>query len=207
MKVLVILCFLIVVSPAHAINLLFLKDSVLTGLTKEDVSDFKGFVRGALDATPDHKVVGWRSESGSITGKFKVKVTYQFNNETCRRSYFLFTSQGKKEPYSFEICKVGDKWIFQDTPAKYFKATDWAMLNESVMQALNFKSAGIPTSWYNKDTKNSGSHVVLLTGLEGSACKEVAISILDNTGRSSNGVYKFCRSDSGAWAREIQSES
>jgi surface antigen len=174
----------------------FLKDSLLSELNKQEVQEFKQFIREALDTLEDEKVVTWRAKTSSISGKYKSKFTYKSGDTTCRRSLFLMENKNKREPYQFDICKSGDRWVIQDTAARAFRKSDWAMLRNSVFSALDEGPIGSPFSWHNTKTGNAGSHVIVSQSKSGSKyCKNIAITIFNKQGESSNGVYTFCKSN------------
>ncbi len=187
-------------------NIGFLGDSVLTELSESELRDFKQFIRVSLDTLDDHRVVQWQSVSGSITGQFKVKFTYRAKAAYCRHSLLRVIQGKQKKTYQFDICKSGEKWEIQRTPVRNFKKSDWKILRASLVSALDQPLIGAPFSWHNERTGNSGSHVVVAEkNTEDQRCRQVAVTVFDKGGESSNGVYLFCKSatgDSGSeWKR------
>lgn len=202
MKKLVLPSLLFLSMSAHAINVQFLRNSVLTEFSKEESKAFRSWAGQQLETLPDQQVAVWKNDSGKLVGKLKPTVTYESSGNTCRRSLFIFSSKDKKEPFQFQICKVGDKWQIQDTPAKFFKKSDWTQLQESVQQTLDNKEIGIPFSWHNAKTKNSGSQVTVAENKkDGVNCRTLAISIFSKKGGTASGRYNFCQDNSGAWQR------
>ncbi len=212
MKTLLALCLVFIATSSYAANMRFLTESVLSEFEKEELLDFKAFVRGALDTLKDQEVVTWKAKNSPLSGKLKTKFTYQSNGTTCRRSLFLIANKTKKEPYKFEICKNGDRWEIQDTPARHFKKQDWEIMRSSIVQALDHSDPGTPFSWHNKHSGHSGSQVVVATETtEQGLCRKIAITIFGGQGKSSNGVYAFCKTPdkkgpTGIWERQMGTE-
>jgi len=193
-------------SPVMAINMGFMKNSVLTEFSKSELNSFRTFILQSLDDLPDVKVAVWKSENDGLIGKLKPRFTHTVEGKTCRRTAFYVTNKVKKpEQYQFDICKINSKWKIMATPAGNFRTSDWDMLRAEIVEALNYSGLGQPFSWYNKKTKNSGV-IVVLSSLNNKKplCRSVAISISDSAGLSSNGVYKFCKADVGEWERKIE---
>lgn len=205
MKAILVLCLVVFTSTVHAANMRFLKDSVLTEFSAAEIQDFKQFIRQSLDTLEDQKIVTWKASSGPLKGKFKAKFTYQSNGLTCRRSLLLISNGKSREPFKFDICKSGEQWAIQNTPAKSFNSSDWKLLRASVEQALDNPDIALPLSWHNQKTGNSGSHVVLTSETQqGQSCRTIAVTIFDNSGRSSNGVYTMCKDKNAEWKRKIE---
>lgn len=190
-------------SSCLALNLNFLKNSVLTEFSKEEANEFRGFVRSGLETIEDGTVTTWVSSHSDLKGKFKPDLTYNNNGITCRRSKFLIANKTKKEPFIFEICNGKQGWKIQDTPVKRFTKDDWEILEGSIQTALDHKDTGVPLSWINPKTKNSGSHVVLKAQNPNDAtlCKHIAITIFDKDHNSLDGVYVFCKAETKEWER------
>ena len=211
MKLIFALCVLLVALPTHAVNLRFLKHSVLSEFSDSEVKEFKIFIRGALDELEDNKTVVWRASESPLAGKFKSEFTYQSNGTTCRRSLFLITNHVKKEPFRFEICKNGNIWQIQDTPAMYFGKEDWEVMRESLVQTLDQEAIGAHLSWSNKHSGHKGTQVALSIDRDAKkACTALAISIFDMKGRTANGIYTFCKDltlkpNDQIWVRQAHS--
>ena len=189
---------------AHALNVSFLKNSILGDFSQEEIADFKKFIGDGLDTLEDHKEVTWRSTTSNLAGKYKVKFTYTSDNHTCRRSLFLLANGEEREAYRFDICKVDNQWQVKDTPARRFTEGDWAKLSDSAELALKSANIGHPYSWYNSETQHSGVNVVTANYRQNSKkCRDIAISISDSKGESSNGNYSFCLEADNTWQRNL----
>lgn len=196
---------LLCVCDAHAVNMFFLKRSLLTEFTQEEMAEFVAFVDTSLDTMADQQVVRWQSPSSSLSGRLKAEFTYETEGMPCRRSRFIIANERRREPFQFEICRVDGAWEIRETPAKLFQPSDWDMLNASATQTLNHREAGIPFSWFNKETGNAGAQVATTTvKKDAPPCRQLAITIFSRAGRSSSGVYTFCQGADGVWARSIQ---
>ena len=189
---------------AHALNVNFLKNSILGDFSHEEIAEFKKFIRDGLDTLEDHKEVTWRSSTSNLAGKYKVKFTYTSGNNTCRRSLFLLANGEAREAYRFDICKVDNQWQVKDTPARRFTEDDWEKLSNSAELALESANIGHPYSWYNPETQHSGVNVVTANYRQnGKNCRDIAISISDSKGESSNGNYSFCLAKDKTWQRNF----
>lgn len=205
-KWVVLLALGAIASTSQAANLRFLQDSVLTEFGKEDIASFKQFIRESLDTVPDQAIVEWHSPHSALKGKVKPKFSFQANGIQCRRTAFLVAKQKAREQYIFDVCRQDDGWKIMETPAASFTKSDWDSLNVVGMQALNHEISSSPFSWFNPRTKNSAVVVPLaIERTEGRSCRDLAISILDKRGRSSNATYRFCKDTDGEWSREIES--
>ena len=203
-----VLSLLLVSSVSYGFNMRFLNDSVLTKLSKEDVVEFKRFVRTSLDTLEDKKIVVWTSSTSDNSGKFKAQFTYMSNGTTCRRTKFIVSDGVKREPFQFEICKSKDGWAIQETAAKDFKKSDWTILTASIREALESGADGHPFSWFNDTTGNSGSSVPVSSEIStDQECRKLAITVFNKRGRSSNGLYTFCKTSEQNWKRKIQLET
>ncbi len=192
------------VQSAHALNVNFLKNSILAEFSHDEMTNFKTFIGNALDSTEDHQEVTWRSTTSELAGKYKVKFTYQSDNNTCRRSLFLLANGSEREAYRFDICKINNQWEIKDTPARRFTENDWAKLETSADLALHAAEIGHPFSWHNTETHNSGVNVITaIYRQSGKNCRDIAISISDSQGESSNGNYSFCLAEDKSWQRNL----
>lgn len=191
---------------ALAANMRFLKNSVLSELSKDEIRSFKNFVADAMDEIPDKEVAHWKSESSTATGKLKSRFTYTMNATTCRRTIFSLSRENRQpEQYQFDICNKDGKWQIMETPAASFSDTDWDIMNARGLEALAFDSEGQPFTWHNAKTGNSGVIVPMAAShADNKTCRELAISISDKKGLASNGAYTFCRTSGGKWKRVIE---
>lgn len=197
--------FLLFAASAHAANLAFLKDSVLTRLSPDDVASFRQLVLHSLQTVPDQEEVFWQGDSG-VRGKLKPLFTYRFDERDCRRLRLAFISdKHKSESYKFDICQQGEGWRIADTPASHFSEQTWQHLKEEFIYALDEGADGYPVSWIDSSSDASGVIVPLNTlQRAGQTCRQVAVSLIDHKGRTSDGSYLFCQGEQG-WARHEQS--
>lgn len=204
MRLPLFLGLLVLISNAHSANMQFLRDSVLTELSEKEVKEFKTFIQSKLDTIEDQKVVTWNSKSSQLSGKLKSQFTYFSNGIACRRSLFRFTSETKKEFYQFELCKISGKWQIQASAAQSFKDSDWDILEKSATQTLDNPKTGVPFSWHNPKTGNSGSQVALSRNkTKDGTCRDLAITVFNKSGQSSNGTYTYCKTDTSEWTKKI----
>ncbi len=204
---LIFLLFPILRSPnASAANMRFLSDSVFSELNKEEIESLKNSVGDAMDEVPDRKVVYWKSESSTATGKFKTLFTHTMDDATCRRTVFSLAREHRQpELYQFDVCNRDGQWHLMETPAARFSNADWDLMTARVQEALRFDGEGRPFSWRNKTTGNSGVIVPMPVKQAGKkSCRELAISISDQAGQTSNGAYLFCRTSNNEWERVIE---
>lgn len=190
---------------SSAANMRFLKDSVLSELSKDEIQSFKDFVANAMDEIPDKEVAHWKSESSTATGKLKSRFTHTMNGTTCRRTIFSLSRENRQPgQYQFDICNKDGKWRIMETPAASFSKADWDLMTTRGLEALAFDGEGQPFSWRNAKTGNSGVIVPMATTqTDNGTCRKLAISISDKKGLTSNGAYIFCRTSSGKWQRVV----
>ena len=202
-KIVITSLLIVFASLAQASNIGFLGDSVLSELSEDELVDFRQFIGVSLDTLEDARVVQWQSASGSMTGQFKVKFTFQSDDATCRRSLLRVVNGKQKKTFQFDICQSGGRWEIQRTPVRNFKNSDWKMLRASLFSALDQPLIGAPFAWHNERTGNRGSHVVVAEkNSADQRCRQVAITVFDKGGKSSNGVYVYCKPISGDAASE-----
>ncbi len=191
---------------SHASNFRFLNNSVLTRFTAAESQDFRAFVASTLDKAKDHQVLSWASKHSKLRGRLKVDFSYETDTALCRRSLFIIQDdKGQAERFQFEICKQGGEWSIQDTPARNFQESDWDIQRKHGLQVLESSQQGVPLSWHNPKTGNSG--VITSTATENDKhgqCRQLAISIFDKNGQSSNGVYWMCLQGDGNWQRDVR---
>lgn len=202
MKKLLTIGLMCVALQAQAINLRFLQNSILTDFSKDEIMDFRQFLRKSLDTIEDKKVVEWKASSSSLSGKYKAISSYYVNGILCKRSRFLVANEDKREVYQFEICKDDNDWKIQDTPVKSLTKDDIEKIRMTAKIALNHEGEAIPFSWYNPDNGNAGVLVPLL--FTDANCRNLAITVLNKQGEAANATYLFCRSEKGEWERSIE---
>ncbi|MGK0499464.1 MAG: surface antigen [Oceanicoccus sp.] len=201
----IIMAFAFASSTVQASNLSFLQDSVLASFDKDDAASFKQFIAEALGTLPDKAVKEWHSQHSDLKGKIKPKVSFNANDTRCRRTAFLVARNKQTEQYHFDVCLQNNKWQVTPTPITSFTKADWVSLGAAGSEALDQAVAGMPFYWFSEKNKNSAVFVPMgIVQSEGRECRDLAISISDKKGRSSNGRYNFCKDSSGLWLREIE---
>ncbi|MEH6650942.1 MAG: hypothetical protein V7707_13020 [Motiliproteus sp.] len=204
--VLVVLSFSVAV-PVSASNLLFLSNSVLSELTKEDAQSFRSAIQQALDSVEDRDSVTWRSESSSIKASIRPLTTYQLGAEqqTCRRARFVLAHSDRPvERYQFDFCHADEGWNIAHTPASSFNKDDWILLEQTLQHTLNDNENGEASSWTNHRSKSSGVLVPISNEMrQGQPCRQTAVTIFNKQGQASNGSYLFCRDETGDWNRLV----
>jgi len=201
-RLIIILFTCSLTSAASAINLRFLKDSVLARFTETEMAEFRTLVSESMSSAPDGKVVEWHSASGKIYARVLFRATYINNKSTrCRRVLFKI-GEGDRPPerYKFDLCENEDQWQFSQTSVSSFTTADWSYLNKIAVGALNDESDGTPVSWVYRKTGNSGV-VIPLSSIEinGLPCRETSFSIINRSGQTFDGKYTLCKQKSGEW--------
>jgi|GEM_PF-1616135 len=195
---------------AEAANFRFLKDSVLTRFSKVEAAEFRTFIGDALDSAQDKQILQWQSKQSKLTGKLKIDFSYLSGKTPCRRSLFIISDiEGKAENFQFDICKSGNTWKVDDTVARHLADSDLTLLRQAGEQALSHKATGEPFSWHNTRSRNSGVVIAVAEDYSHkphSECRQLALTIFDKNGRSSNGVYWMCRKAGGEWLRQVRDE-
>ncbi|MBL4798349.1 MAG: hypothetical protein JKY50_13110 [Oleispira sp.] len=193
---------LLAATQANAGRLDFLQESVLTELNEKDIQSFRLTANKTLETVKDKETVFWQGESG-VKGKMQAQFSYQFDGTPCRRVRFAFQNTKKHtEAYKFDICKTEGSWKIAATPASSFTNDDWLQLEEELIYSLNTISNGNPVSWIGTTSRVSGVIVPLTTETKGSkTCRNVAISLIDRKGRTSDGQYRFCQQNDHSWKR------
>lgn len=189
----------------NAEKLDFLKNSILGEFNQADVSSFRKTTLNTLESIDDGVVIQWKGETG-IKGKLQAQFSYQSNKTPCRRVRFAFQNDSKRtEAYKFDICKMQDKWEISSTPATHFTNDDWKRFQDELTYSLNHVSDDNPMSWVEKKSGVSGVFVPLSTTTkDGQVCRDIAISIIDSKGRTSDGHYQFLLQADKTWVRVQQ---
>ena len=109
MKKQLILLVLSIILPAAAaaINVEFLKDSVMSKMSKQDISHFEAALGDALNKLPDGGKMRWSNPESNAEGIIAVDATYAQGEYHCRKTR-LRSRKG-------EIKGVGGKWDFCKT--------------------------------------------------------------------------------------------
>lgn len=200
--------FLLLLGPlAEAANFNFLQDSVFTRFTPEDTENFVEFVSTSLETANDKTVLEWRSKKSELRGKLKIDFSYMAGEIPCRRSLFLLGDERRVERFQFEICKHEAGWKIEDTAARHLSENDWTRLEAAGEQALSHTADGLPFSWHNATTGNSGVITAIRKdSISKQECRLLAITVFDKRDRSSNGNYWMCRTGEGQWQRQIRDD-
>lgn len=201
-RLIVILVMCLFAATASAINLRFLKDSVLTRFTPAEMTEFRALVSESMASAKDGTVVEWRSGSGKITARVLFRATYINNaSTTCRRVLFKI-GEGDRPPerYRFDFCDNEGQWQYSQTSVSSFTTEDWSYLNGIAIDTLDNETDGSPVSWVFRKTGNSGVVIPLsTTEINGLTCRETAFSIINRSGQTFDGKYMLCKQESGEW--------
>lgn len=203
-KSLIITCLLFTIGQAYAGKYDFITDSILTNLSEQDIESFHETVYKTLETVDDKKVILWQGKSG-VKGKLLAQFSYQSAGLPCRRVRFAFQDINKlTEAYKFDICKSDTGWEIIATPSSSFTNDDWKRFGEELDYSLNNVKNGSPVSWVSEKSGISGVFVPLSTETKGQkTCRNIAISLIDKKGRTSDGNYRFCRQTDNSWTRII----
>ena len=195
-----ILCLL--APSVYALNFSFLKNSVLSRFSEEEMSEFRNLVSESMTNAQDGQVVEWQSESENLRAKVLFRATYiDDGTATCRRVLFKI-SDGNRSPenYRFDLCNSGETWQFAQTSVSSFTADDWSYLSKVAEDALNNENDGSAVSWFFRKTGNSGVVTPLTTFMvDGDSCRDTAFSIINREGQTFDGKYTLCKRDTGVW--------
>ncbi len=201
-RLIVLLFMCLLASTSSAMNLRFLKNSVLSRFTEAEMTEFKALVSDAMTSAKDGTVLEWHSVSGKISARVLFRATYVNNaSTTCRRVLFKIGEADRApERYRFDFCDNEHQWQFSQTSVSSFTSEDWSYLNEIAIDALDNETDGTPVSWVFKKTGNSGVVIPLSTAeINGSTCRETAFSIINRSGQTFDGKYMLCKQESGDW--------
>jgi surface antigen len=203
MKRLVIVLFMcLFASATSALNLGFLKNSVLSRFTEAEMTEFRALVSDSMSSAKDGTVVEWRSGSGKISARVLFRATYVNNaSTTCRRVLFKVGEEDRApERYRFDFCDNESQWHYSQTSVSSFTTEDWTYLHEVAIDALDNESDGSHVSWAYRKTGNSGVVIPLSTAeINGLTCRETAFSIINRSGQTFDGKYTLCKQESGDW--------
>ena len=201
-RLIVMLVMCLLASTASAINLRFLKNSVLSRFTEAEMKEFRALVSDSMTSAKDGTVVEWRSGSGKITARVLFRATYVNNaSTTCRRVLFKIGEEGRPpERYRFDLCDNEGQWQYSQTSVSSFTTEDWSYLDKVATDALDNETDGTPVSWVFRKTGNSGVVIPLSTAeINGRTCRETAFSIINRSGQTFDGKYMLCKQESGDW--------
>lgn len=201
-RLIVMLFMCLLASTASAMNLSFLKNSVLSRFTEAEMTEFKALVSDSMTRAKDGTVLEWHSVSGKISARVLFRATYVNNaSTTCRRVLFKIGEADRApERYRFDFCDNEHQWQFSQTSVSSFTTEDWSYLHEIAIDALDNEADGTPVSWFFKKTGNSGVVIPLSTAeINGLTCRETAFSIINRSGQTFDGKYMLCQQESGDW--------
>ncbi len=194
--------FCIVTPAATALNISFLKNSVLSRLSKTEMMDFRANVSRALISAGDGTVLTWESESGKFIAKVLFRATYINNGDlTCRRVLFRIGEQDRvPERYRFDLCNNEDQWRFSETSVSSFTPAEWSYLKRIAIETLDTEPDATAVSWFYRKTGNAGVITPLSTQeRDGKKCREASFSIISRSGDTFDGNYTFCKQEGGEW--------
>jgi surface antigen len=185
-----------------ALNLGFLKNSVLSRFTEAEMTEFRALVSDSMASAKDGTVVEWRSGSGKIYARVLFRATYVNDaTTTCRRVLFKVGEEDRApERYRFDFCDNESQWQYSQTSVSSFTTEDWSYLHDVAIDALDNESDGSHVSWAYRKTGNSGVVIPLSTAeINGLTCRETAFSIINRSGQTFDGKYTLCKQESGDW--------
>jgi surface antigen len=204
MKKIIALSLFLISLPCFAINLGFLKNSLLSQINEPDFVLLKRDIGKALNTSADKHISHWTS-SNAIAVQIMPKLSYNHNGNACRKTLFKLSQENRKpEFYRFEICKDNSGvWGIAQTLVQQLVQQDWDLLQSTLTEALDEPALGVPVSWFNPHTGVAGVIVVLAPSKQTlKNCSDVAVSVIDNQGAALDGNYTFCKQVDG-WQRKM----
>jgi len=97
-------------APAAA-QYLFLDNSVLEVMTKQDVEDFRQAIRQAVEKEPDGHTVGWSNPTSGASGTVTPVRSYQGKQGLPCRSVEVYTKAKDRDSRgTWQFCKSGTRW-------------------------------------------------------------------------------------------------
>lgn len=193
------------VMPASAANFGFMKNTLPSQLSDEDMQNLRAEIGAVLERTPDKKVSHWQTRDAKVIVKILPKLSYSEAGMPCRRTLLQFSAaRSHKETYGFTICKTNDgEWQISQSRLQSLRDDDIALIESHALQALHGNQVGSPITWFNPASKINGT-VVLVSAAQKNQlpCKTLAISLFDAEGVSLEGQYLLCKTEQG-WKREI----
>ncbi len=187
---------------ASALNISFLKNSVLSRFSRTEMTDFRANVSQALSNANDGSVLAWESDSGKFSARVLFRATYINNGDlTCRRVLFKI-SEGDMMPerYRFDLCNNQDQWRFSQTSVSSFTSDEWSYLKNIATETLNNEPDAVSVSWFYRKTGNAGVITPLTTEeTDGKKCREATFSIISRSGDTFDGNYTFCKRVGEDW--------
>lgn len=189
---------------AAASNFGFLKDSVMSELSGNELEQLKTEIAKVLEKTPDKEITRWQAPESGVIVRILPKLSYSESGLPCRRTLLNFSAPKKHaETYGFTICKNAEsKWQVAQSRLQTLRDEDIQLIESHALEALDNGHPGTPVTWFNPQSKINGT-VVLIDQITGNqkSCKNIAISLFDAEGVSLEGQYLLCKTDSG-WKRE-----
>ena len=109
----VLVALLALTSDAYAVWG-WMRGAAVQNFTESDWDLIKSNARRTLDASPDGEQVNWQNEDSGNKGAMKVIMTFQYDNQTCRRMAFLNISRkGQRGVANYNLCQQPDAtWMF-----------------------------------------------------------------------------------------------
>lgn len=204
LKSLIVTGLLLTTLQVHAGRYDFITNSILTDLSEQDIESFHQTAYKTLETVDDKKVILWQGKSG-IKGKLLAQFSYESDSLPCRRVRFAFQDTEKlTEAYKFDICKSEAGWEIVATPASSFTKADRQRFDEELTYSLNNVKNGSPVSWVTEKSGISGVFVPISTETKDQkTCRNMAISLIDKQGRTSDGNYRFCQQADHSWTRIV----
>ena len=188
------LLFALVTISVYAVPQFFVNTVFIT-LSKNEIESLKAFVGKSLNEASDQQKTVWRSPESSTVGVFKGIATFTYNGKQCRRGLVgLKNDEGKKDIYRFDFCMHNGKWMHSPTPLMTLTKDDKDSILSKANVLLDSGSLKQPMAW--RSVKGNVAGALVLVSDSGD-CKEIALSLSNQTNEEINGVYQFCKSAEG----------
>ena len=108
------LAFLIVMSPAWALNMSGFKDAPITRLSSEELKTFRAFVMKTLDQTPDGTTVEWKAEKTYFVSKLTPQKSFTDGKLPCRNITIESDARDRYQRGLYTLCKgANGEWQFK----------------------------------------------------------------------------------------------
>ncbi len=107
-----VLTFTVVATPALAVNLDFMKDAPVVGMSDEDRELLRQAARQLLEEEEDGTVTSWSNPESDAHGRLKVSDTHEDYGTTCRMLAMHNRVEGREGRGVMRVCKKDDVWRF-----------------------------------------------------------------------------------------------
>ena len=111
---LMMLLSLLVLTPDTYAVWGWMRGAAVEDFTEADWDLVKSNARSTLDSAADGEQVNWHNEESGNKGAMKVIMTFQYDNQTCRRMAVLSISRkGQRGVANYNLCQQPDTtWMF-----------------------------------------------------------------------------------------------